>query len=441
MVKYPSRQTASYILTQFDITQQQLKKIQHETYKKLKLAGETRARTTVLVNDVVRLKGRLDDIIETMSGKKMNRLQPDLRSLLRIGCYELLFDDHVPEYAAIHSSVDLTKELINKKAAGLTNAVLRKILRQLESDPQWLANLSMKPEWQSFPKWMIKKWEKQFGEKVTIKLCQTYNQPVPMFLRLNQGRMKLKSAIKNLAVEGIVAEKYESLPDFLRVTKGQSKVLYTPLFTSGIVSVQDPASAAIIHLLEPKPGETVLDVCAAPGTKSLMIAEMVTSKGTVLASDRDKTRVDAGIRDMERHQLRNIRWSVLDALENNFPSSKKILVDAPCTGTGVIGRRPDIKWRRKVSDGAEMAELQLSLLINVSRYLMSGGTLVYATCSLEPEENWGVVEQFLKYNRQFKLIPPNSNIPKGWINEEGCLMTFPAYHGTDGMFAAKLSKT
>ena len=440
-MKYPSRRTASYVLTQFDITQKQLKKIRHDTYNKLKPKPESWDRTTVLVNDVIRLRGRLDHILEYVSGKKINQFQPNLRSILRIGCYELLFDDYIPDFAAVHSSVDLTKELINKKTASLTNAVLRKILRQCESDPHWLDKLSTKPQWLSFPAWLIKKWKKIFGEIDTIKLCQTFNHPVPMFLRVNQARMNLSTAMENLAEDSIVVEQFESIPSFLKVIKGKKKVLMTPLFTSGVISIQDPASAAIIYLLEPKTGDTVLDVCAAPGTKSLMIAEMVESDGNVLSSDKDDIRVKMGILDIKRHQMQNIHWSVLDALKDNFPPSKKILVDAPCTGTGVIGRRPDIKWRRQLGDVIAMADLQLSILNHVSRYLLSGGTIVYATCSLEPEENWEVVERFLNSNRKFKLIPPNSNIPKRWVNKNGCLMTFPAYHDTDGMFAAKLFKT
>ena len=440
-MKYPSRRTATYVLTQFDITQKQLKKIRHDTYNKLKPKPESWDRTTVLVNDVIRLRGRLDHILEYVSGKKINQFQPNLRSILRIGCYELLFDDYIPDFAAVHSSVDLTKELINKKTASLTNAVLRKILRQCESDPHWLDKLSTKPQWLSFPAWLIKKWKKIFGEIDTIKLCQTFNHPVPMFLRVNQARMNLSTAMENLAEDSIVVEQFESIPSFLKVIKGKKKVLMTPLFTSGVISIQDPASAAIIYLLEPKTGDTVLDVCAAPGTKSLMIAEMVESDGNVLSSDKDDIRVKMGILDIKRHQMQNIHWSVLDALKDNFPPSKKILVDAPCTGTGVIGRRPDIKWRRQLGDVIAMADLQLSILNHVSRYLLSGGTIVYATCSLEPEENWEVVERFLNSNRKFKLIPPNSNIPKRWVNKNGCLMTFPAYHDTDGMFAAKLFKT
>ena len=309
-MKYPSRRTASYVLTQFDITQKQLKKIRHDTYNKLKPKPESWDRTTVLVNDVIRLRGRLDHILAYVSGKKINQFQPNLRSILRIGCYELLFDDYIPDFAAVHSSVDLTKELINKKTASLTNAVLRKILRQCESDPHWLDKLSTKPQWLSFPAWLIKKWKKIFGEIDTIKLCQTFNHPVPMFLRVNQARMNLSTAMENLAEDSIVVEQFESIPSFLKVIKGKKKVLMTPLFTSGVISIQDPASAAIIYLLEPKTGDTVLDVCAAPGTKSLMIAEMVESDGNVLSSDKDDIRVKMGILDIKRHQMQNIHWSV-----------------------------------------------------------------------------------------------------------------------------------
>ena len=127
-------------------------------------------------------------------------------------------------------------------------------------------------------------------------------------------------------------------------------------------------------------------------------------------------------------------------MEDHFPISRKILIDAPCTGTGVIGRRPDIRWRRRPGDVVAMAGLQFSILNHISRYLLSGGTMVYSTCSLEPEENCEVVERFLNSNRGFKLVPPNSNIPKKWVSENGFLMTSPVHHGTDGMFAAKLLK-
>ena len=439
-MKYPSRQAAADIITQFDVTHQQLKKVQHEAYKKLRPKPGSWNRTMVLTNDVIRLKGRLDHILEHVSGKRMNHFQPDLRSILRIGCYELLFDDHIPDFAAIHSSVDLTKESINKKAAGLINAVLRKILRQHENDPNWLNKLSKQHQWLSFPAWLIKKWEKRYGKEDAIKLCNTFNHPVPMFLRVNQTRMSMDNVVKSLAEDSIVVEQFKPIPSFLRVLKWKKHVLMTPLFTSGVISIQDPASAAIIYLLEPKIGETVLDVCAAPGTKSLMIAEMIGSDGTVLSSDKDYRRVEMGKLDIKRHKLKNIHWSVLDAMEDHFPISRKILIDAPCTGTGVIGRRPDIRWRRRPGDVVAMAGLQFSILNHISRYLLSGGTMVYSTCSLEPEENCEVVERFLNSNRGFKLVPPNSNIPKKWVSENGFLMTSPVHHGTDGMFAAKLLK-
>ena len=196
-----------------------------------------------------------------------------------------------------------------------------------------------------------------------------------------------------------------------------------------------------MELLDPLKGEIVLDVCAAPGTKSLFIAERVGETGRVLASDLDQLRANRGKNDLDRHKRKNIEWCVKDATQDNFPMADKILIDAPCTGTGVMGRKPDIRWRRKPEDISDMATLQMKLLKHMSQFLNDGGTLVYGTCSMEPEENWNVVEQFLKLNADFKLMTGPSQVMPDWINEMGCLSTFPHIHGIDGLFAARITRS
>jgi len=147
-----------------------------------------------------------------------------------------------------------------------------------------------------------------------------------------------------------------------------------------------------------------------------------------------------GKNDLERHGHSNIEWSVKDGTKDDFSPADKILIDVPCTGTGVIGRKPDIRWRRKPEDIKDMAKLQFQILNHMSQFLNPGGTLVYGTCSLEPEENWNVVEHFLKLKSGFQLVAGSSRLPNEWMNEQGCLQTLPHVHGVDGMFAAKLKR-
>ena len=173
----------------------------------------------------------------------------------------------------------------------------------------------------------------------------------------------------------------------------------------------------------------------------LIISERVGEKGRVLASDLDQLRANRGKNDLDRHRRKNIEWSVKDATQDNFPMADKILIDAPCTGTGVMGRKPDIRWRRKPEDISDMATLQMKLLKHMSQFLNDGGTLVYGTCSMEPEENWNVVEQFLKLNADFKLMTGPSQVMPDWINEMGCLSTFPHIHDVDGLFAARITRS
>jgi 16S rRNA (cytosine967-C5)-methyltransferase len=228
---------------------------------------------------------------------------------------------------------------------------------------------------------------------------------------------------------------------FLKIKGGTGKILQTEMFNNGEISIQNPASAAVVDCLDARPGDKVLDVCAAPGTKSLYLSNIVGDSGKVLASDLIEERVGIGKRDLERHGKLNIEWRVKDASKDTFPMTDRMLIDAPCTGTGVLGRKPDIRWRRKISDVQEMSKKQNEILSHCAKFLKPNGILVYATCSIEPEENWNVVERFLKLNPQFSLDTIHSKVPRSWIDEKGVLRTLPYVHDVDGMFAAKIKRS
>jgi len=435
-----TRKMSVDILSAFDTSNDRLPAIIDKYIKKYEVSISQKKRSKATVNEIIRYRGIIDHIIEESSSRKMRNIQPRLKSILRLGCYDLLFDEIIPDFAAIHSSVELGKNLMNKKSSSMVNAVLRNMQRKKDSDPAWLKTIKENNIELSFPNWLVKKWKKQFGGTNTKKLCKSYLKKSPMFLRVDTNQLSLKKAISLLNQSAIEVERFGLLDSFLRVLSGQGKILDNNLFNCGIISIQDPASAAVAELVKPENGDIILDVCAAPGTKSLLMAQKVGNNGKVFASDKDPSRVELGRSDIKRHKNKNIQWSVLDATKDRFPMAEKILIDVPCTGTGVLGRRPDIKWRLKKKDFQFMREIQISILNHMTKFTKIGGKIVYATCSLEPEENVSVVNEFLYSNKNFSIIPSNTILPGDWVNSDDFLMTMPYETGSDGLFGAVLQK-
>ena len=398
-----------------------------------------RSRAKALVNEVVRLIDRLDLMIRYVSGKKLKQIQRPIRSILRIGFYEISIDDVVPDYAAVDSAVKLANRVTNRRSAGFTNAILRKLVRKKNNDEHWSQTLTCKPEWNSMPLWIQDRWKNNLGQEGLMKMLDSVNKNPPNFVRI-QPNLRIAAKVREIFLEdGIQSEIFSE--SFLKINGGTGKILQTEIFNSGEISIQNPASAAVVDCLDARPGDTVLDVCAAPGTKTLYLSNIVGDSGKVFASDIIEERVGKGIRDFERHKKLNIEWKVKDATKDTFPMTDRILIDAPCTGTGVLGRKPDIRWRRKVSDVQEMSRKQDDLLSHCAKFLKPNGILVYATCSIEPEENWNVVDRFLKLNPQFSLDKIHSKVTKSWIDEKGALRTLPYVHDVDGMFAAKIKRS
>jgi 16S rRNA (cytosine967-C5)-methyltransferase len=422
-LKQDARFLSVKILNRFEKKNEQLVMSRNQIFSSFKPESIDKSRAMVLTNEIIRLRDRLDVMIEYVSGRKINRLDSSLLSILRVGFYEIIYDESIPDYAAVDSLVNLTKTVLSRKASKLTNAVLRNLIRYRDKDSNWDESLKKKPKWVSLPIWLQKRWKYQFGESGFFALVNCINQNPKIFVRVDLTNHNIDDAKESLIESGIEAENYSD--SFLKILTGSGKIFSTDLFQSGQASIQNPAAGAIVEFLNPLKGEIVLDVCAAPRTKSLFISERVGEKGRVLASDLDQLRANRGKNDLDRHRRKNIEWSVKDATQDNFLMADKILIDAPCTGTGVIRRKPDIRWRRKPKDISDMATLQMKLLKHMSQFLNDGGTLVYGTCSMEPEENWNVVEPFLKLNADFKLMTGPSQVMPDWINEMGCLSTFP----------------
>ena len=438
MVSY--RKMATNILNSFDTNNEKLSLIIERGFNKNYLSSSEMKRSKVIINEVIRRRGILDFIIEECSRNKINQIPPKLRNILRIGCYELLFDNFIPDFASIHSIVDLSKKAINKKTGSMVNAIMRNIQRQHKNNPKWLNSIINNKVQLGYPEWLIKKWTKQFGKLKTEKICSSFLNKSSMYIRVDENQLQINDAIILLNKSNIEIKQHNELRNFLEVIKGQDKIIDHKLFKTGILSIQDPASGAVVSLVDPQIGDTILDVCAAPGTKSLLMSQKVGPNGKIYASDKNIKRVEKGVNDINRHKKNNILWSALDATKDEFPICKKILIDAPCTGTGVIGRRPDIKWRIKKKDIITMARMQESILDHMSNFLMPGGKIIYSTCSLEPEENTEVLKKFLFKHQDFTILPSNALLPLSWVSSDGFLMTMPYETKTDALFAAILLK-
>ena len=423
------------IIDKFYNTTLDLKTIQNNHIKRYNLDPSDRNRVIVLSRDILRWKGRLDLYIKEYLTHPINRLQSKLLVILELATYELIFDVKVPDYAAINSAVELAKRKFSKKASGLVNAVLRKInCAEADENPKLLKD----SEWYSYPNWLFDKWSKQFGKTRTYQICDYFNSPVPLTIRRNAGKIDHNRFIQKIEDDGINLSLTDSSDCFYNVESGGSGLLNHPLFKEGYFSFQDRGAGAIVEVLDPQPNEIILDVCSAPGTKTNYIAEIMKNTGKIFASDIDIDRIITAKKDDTRLKNENIIWEQKDAKKDTFTEADRVLVDAPCTGTGVIGRRPDIKWRRTAKHLKRITGLQSSILNHIYQFVKPNGVLVYATCSLEDEENWQVVDAFLKLHDDFKVESiKNSQLTK-IVDNKGALKTFPPENKMDGMFAVKM---
>ena len=429
------------ILNSFDHRKEKIPNLFLQKFKKYShLSRKDKHRIRVCINEIIRYLGLIDHLIEVGSERKIRYVNPKIRNVLRLGIYELVFDDMTPEFAAIHSNVELAKKNINKRSSSMVNAVMRNIQRLSQKNSNWKMSLVKEKIDLAYPKWLWKKWEDEFGKNVTKNLCAEFLNEKNIFIRLDIDRCSVDEMLSVLNHSNIKAIQHNHFKLFFKVVLGQKNILDNNLFQEGIISIQDPAAGAVVELINPQKNDFILDVCAAPGTKSLFMAQRVGEGGRIFSCDNSQKRIDKALKDKSRNKFNNIEWHLLDATKDKYPLHEKILIDAPCSGTGVIGRRPDIKWRLRKSDIQRMANLQKSILKNISNYLKPGGKLIYSTCSLEKEENQDVIDHFLKYKSDFELIGTNSLLPNNWVNSRGFMFSFPAKTNTDGLFAAVLRK-
>jgi 16S rRNA (cytosine967-C5)-methyltransferase len=406
------------------------------------------AFVTALVYGVLRWRRRLDGIIGTVSTTPLAKLNPDVINIVRMGLYQIIFMDRVPNSAAVNTSVDLTKALKKKWLTGFVNGVLRNALRRLPEiecpssakDP--IQALSVV---QSMPKWLVRRWVGQFGLRETTSLCESINRIPLLTLRTNTLKTDQPTLIRNLQDIVEVVRPSAYTPDGIVLEGLTGHLFSSPAFEKGWFQVQDEAAQAVSYLLAPKPGQTILDACAGLGGKTAHIAALMENSGRITAMDRDGRKLEKLDKEMQRLGITIVSSQTGD-LEISSSSKDneqfdRILLDAPCSGLGVIRRNPDAKWSRKPQDIDRCARRQMRLLDNIAPRLKPGGVLVYAVCSTEPEETHEVINSFLNKQANFVIDENSPEVPPAiapLLDQGGWLKTTPHRHGTDGFFAVRL---
>lgn len=396
-----------------------------------------------LVYGIVRHRLRLNYLIEHYLTDKRLTANAQLMRLLQLGLYQILYLDRVPDHAAVSETVDLAKAYrVTSRYAGVVNAILRKVIasrhRLPRPGPETEPAQRLSVEY-SHPVWLVKRWLKQFGLANTRKLLEYDNRKPIVYLRRQLrglARQQFEAEIRGLAEP---AGGYNNLYyRLVRPVEAES----IALLQQGLCTVQSPASGWVVALLGVGSGDYCLDMCSAPGGKTTLMAELAGAEGSVCACEINPRRLHKVRETVARMGLSAVYPIVCDSTSPPFEGHfDKVLIDAPCSGTGVIQRHPDARWTRTEEDISQAAAVQARLLDAGARLVGSNGTLVYATCSLEQEENQDQVEAFLRRHPEFTLQPAPSSIPSGIVTVEGYLRIRPFEDSMDGMFAARLTRT
>jgi 16S rRNA (cytosine967-C5)-methyltransferase len=421
------------------------------------LTSLDRAFLTELTYGVIRWREKLDWAIRHFSKIPFEKIELETLNILRLGLYQILFLSRTPASAAVNESVELAKGIRGKGGAGFVNAILRSTIRQKDEIPYPEINedpalhLSVV---QSHPLWLVLRWVKEMGVEETLRVCTFNNRISSLTLRTNTLKMNRKDLIEKLKGKELkpVPTTYSEEGIVLGDPPPTSDL---PFIKEGLYSIQDEASQLVTSILDPKPGERILDACSAPGGKTTHMAQRMENRGEIDALDVSKGKLDLVEESCQRLGIRIVKTFKGNAAEPlPIPQGLKydrILADVPCSGFGTLRRNPDLKWRRGEEDIERLRELQFSILSNVSVYLKEGGILVYSTCTVFHEENEAVVEKFLEGHPEFQLdridkvasafIADDKSQKFHPFFQNGYFKTFPPRDEMDGFFVARLIKT
>jgi 16S rRNA (cytosine967-C5)-methyltransferase len=407
------------------------------------IESKDRRLLTEIFYGTLRNKIRLDSIIYSSTDRE-KKIDVLVLNVLRVSVYQLLYLDRVPDFAVIDEAVKIVKRSKKKFLAGFVNALLRKIANmkadyQNEKEPESLNDISKR---YSFPYWLVEYLEKMWGRNEAVKFMKHTLSPGALVVMCTKNS-DAKNLEKSFDEEGVSYERLALIKDAYRI-ESTLPINELESFRRGDFIVQSVASAIVVTLLSAKEGDCVLDLCSAPGTKTVGLASLVSDSGMVYAADLYHHRLLRVKENVRRYKLNNVLTLSLDA-RRPLPFKDgvlfdKVLVDAPCSGLGIVKKTPEIKYKVTYDDVKELSALELNILTNASRYVKPGGKLVYSTCSITYEENESVVKKFLEINSDFVIEKiTDANLKEnGMVDEHGFFKTLPHIHHTDGFFAAVL---
>jgi 16S rRNA (cytosine967-C5)-methyltransferase len=443
-----ARQLAVEVLAKVETEKSFAKPVLHAAFDKKQMSDRDRAFCTALVQGVLKHRDELDSVIKNLSSQPMNKMPVKLKNNLRVAIYQLRYMDDIPPAAVLNTATEIGKSTGHAGIGKFVSGVLRGYLRQASDTPALPQELS---ERYSLPKWLVDRWLARYGDEETTKLLE-YSQSVPkLTVRACETGITPEALYNVFTSSGITSHKGELVDACLIIEdrgKNKGPVDKLPGYAEGLFIVQDEAAAFVSKVVDPQAGETVVDLCAAPGGKTINMAEALENKGRVLAVDIQEGRLELLKRTRQRIGLTNIEIFVTDGT-TYVPDRKvdRVLLDAPCTGTGVINRRSDLRFHRTEPDIAALVDLQRKLMDNAAKMLREGGVFVYSTCSLEPEENEENVEWFLKTHPEYSAVSMAEYVPEKILQldkeafERGWVQLRPTKHDVSGFFIAKMVRS
>ena len=413
------------------------------------LTSLDRAFLTELTYGVIRWRERLDWAIQHFSKIPFEKIESGTLNILRLGLYQILFLSRTPASAAVNESVELAKRIRGQGGAGFVNAVLRSTIRQKDEirlpdrDQDPALHISVA---QSHPLWLVQRWVKELGLEEILRVCKFNNQISSLMLRTNTLKMNRTDLIEKLRKKEL-----KPLPATFSeegiVLQDPPPTSELPFLKEGLYIIQDEASQLITSVVDPKPGERILDACAAPGGKTTHMAQRMENRGEIYALDLSKGKLDRIEEMCQRLGVKIVKTAKGDAAAS-LPVSDglvfdRVLADVPCSGFGTLRKNPDLKWRRGEKDIKRLSELQFSILNHLSAYVKVEGVFIYSTCTVFHEENEDMVERFLNEHSEFQLDRVEKVLPERChpLIHNGYFKTFPPKDGMDGFFAARMIKS
>ena len=412
--------------------------------KSAEISQTDRGFACELVYGIVCRQRTLDALIDLLGKKKAAQQPPDLRIILHLGLYQLRYLDRIPTSAAVNTSVELAKANGIPRLSGVVNGLLRGYVRQAEfGDPLKLPDdpITRLGIQHSFPDWIVETWLEQLPIEEVDRLLAWFNQSPKIDLRVNILETTIEEVESAFKAADISIDRIPGLPQGLRL-ESAGAVTDLPGYKQGWWVIQDSSAQLVTHLLDPQPGETIIDACAAPGGKTTHIAELMGDNGHIIAGDRAAKRLNKVRENAARLQLQSIKIEVGDSCDKSeFANiADRVLLDVPCSGLGTLHKRPDIRWRQTSQAIGELFELQRELLEQAATWVKPKGILVYATCTLNILENEKVIQSFLEQHSNWSMQSPTDGITKSWATPEGWIKVYPHRHNMDGFFMVRLER-